>query len=261
MAAASSPGAAEWAQELDLTVVRGIADEVRELPFGFALATPSLPAVYSVNGLWVLGHHPGLTATDLVAQADALAGEHEHRRIEVREETTGRRLESTFLAEGWQIEREVLMLLEGAPDGEADTSAVREVEPAAIEEAQRAMWRAGGASSPGEEEIEQLLERDRRIGTVVRARAFAVVEGGETIAFARLLSDAGVAHVEDVATLPAADGQGHARALVTHATAVARDEGHEVVAIFAADEDGSPKDLYAQLGFAPATRTFAFTRR
>jgi ribosomal protein S18 acetylase RimI-like enzyme len=259
--AASSADAVERAQALDRTVVRGVADEVRELPFGFALLTPSLPAVHAVNGLWVLGHHPGLTATDLVAQADALAGEHDHRRIDAQEETTGRRLESTFRAEGWQVEREALMLLEAEPDRPADTSAVREVEPTAIEDAQRAAWRADGGWTPGDEEVEQLLERDRRIGAVVRARAFAVVEDGATVAFARLIADAGVALVEDVATLPAARGRGHARALVTHAAAVARDEGHDVVCIVAADEEGPARELYAKLGFVPAARSFAFTRR
>jgi GNAT superfamily N-acetyltransferase len=253
--------ALERAQAFQHGVARGVADEVRELPFGFALRTPSLPAVHGANGLWVVGLHPGLTATDLAAQADAAAGDDQpYRHVEVREEATARRLESSFRAEGWRTRHELLMLLAGEPDRVADTGAVREVPLEAIEPVERAVWRDDTAWGPGEDEVRDLVERDRRIGGVVRERCFAIVEGDDPVAFTKLLSDGAVAQVEDVGTAPHARGRGHARALVTHALAVARAEAHEVVFIAADDEDW-PKELYARLGFAPAARTSAFTRR
>ncbi len=51
-------------------------------------------------------------------------------------------------------------------------------------------------------------------------------------------------------TLPEARGHGLARALITRAVQLAREEDHELIFIVA-DEDGWPRHLYQRLGFEP----------
>jgi ribosomal protein S18 acetylase RimI-like enzyme len=65
------------------------------------------------------------------------------------------------------------------------------------------------------------------------------------------------AQVEDVATMPAYRGRGHARAVVQHAVEEAWAGGHEFVFLVADGEDW-PKELYTKLGFEEVGSRFAF---
>ena len=55
------------------------------------------------------------------AQCVALADEHQaglpYRHIVVEHEPSGQALEASFRAEGWKVDREVLMALQRPPDG------------------------------------------------------------------------------------------------------------------------------------------------
>jgi predicted GNAT family acetyltransferase len=81
-------------------------------------------------------------------------------------------------------------------------------------------------------------------------------EHGGLVAITMLYSDGTVAQVEDVYTVPEERGRGYARALVTRAAEIAREQGHEFVFIIA-DEDDWPKQLYRKVGFEPIGLSWA----
>jgi GNAT superfamily N-acetyltransferase len=87
-------------------------------------------------------------------------------------------------------------------------------------------------------------------------------QAGTAAALTKLRADeaSGTGWVEDVYTLPAARGRGIARALVTHATNVAREKVLEFTFIVADDNDW-PKQLYAKLGFRPVGHLWSFHQR
>ncbi len=65
------------------------------------------------------------------------------------------------------------------------------------------------------------------------------------------------AQLEDVYTAPEERGRGHARALVTHAVAEARQKDPDLIFIVADDNDW-PKHLYGRIGFEPIGWTWSF---
>jgi ribosomal protein S18 acetylase RimI-like enzyme len=73
----------------------------------------------------------------------------------------------------------------------------------------------------------------------------------------KLRTEGNVAQIEDVYTVPEARGRGHARALVTHAVAVAKADAPELIFIMA-DDDDWPKELYARIGFERTGRLLQF---
>jgi predicted GNAT family acetyltransferase len=92
------------------------------------------------------------------------------------------------------------------------------------------------------------------------SRIFGIVEDGEVVSSAQLYSDGSTAQVEEVATMPAYRGRGHAKALVTRAVGEAVADNHEFI-FLVADGDDWPKKLYTRLGFEEVGSRFAFLRR
>jgi GNAT superfamily N-acetyltransferase len=235
-------------------LLQAVADEVEELPFGLALRTPSLPAVHNLNRLQVVGPHPGLTVTDLVAQLDAHVGA-AFADVLVEDDATAARLEPAFRADGFETGRELVMILTGGAD-RPPGDRVQEVGPDVLDDAR--FWTPSGLP---EAHVEQLLERDRRMAAATGERGFAVLgDDGRAVAKARLRVLDGVAQVEDVIVLPEHRGQGHGRAVAAAATEAARAGGHETVFLFAAGDDW-PRELYAKLGFEPAGAMLEALRR
>ena len=73
---------------------------------------------------------------------------------------------------------------------------------------------------------------------------------GDARATCVVYAEDGVASVDNVFTAPDARGRGYARALVTHGIDVARGLDPELIFIIA-DDDDTPKELYAKLGSRP----------
>jgi len=239
MAASSADEAGAFGRRL----LSAAADEVDELPFGLALRSPSLARVHSVNRLQVVGAHPGLTVTDLAAQLDARVGA-SFRDVLVEDDQTAARLEPAFRADGYEVGRELVMVLARDADRPPDPGAAAEVDPAQLRDER--FW-AGEVAD--RETVGQLLERDRRMGEAVDERGFAVLgDDGRPVAGAKLRIHDGVAQVEDVVVVAEHRGHGHGRAVAAAATQAARDGGHRLVFLFA-DGDGWPRDLYEKLGF------------
>jgi GNAT superfamily N-acetyltransferase len=234
-----------------------IAAEFQSIDSGFVVRTPSLPEVWGLN-------HLLLTRPVSTDQALALADQHlaglPYRQLHVEDEQSGRELEPSLRAAGWRIEREVLMGLERRPDRQVDAGLVIEAGEREMLELMR-RWYLEGPPETIPEALPQLVEYARRESRARGDRNFGVLgERGGLVAMTKLRSDGATAQVEDVYTVPEQRRRGHARALVTHAVAQARDRDHDLIFIVADDNDW-PKQLYGQIGFEPLGWTWSFHHR
>lgn len=231
--------------------VAASADEVELHPWGTLLRTPSLDAVWALNGVIVHRPQPDLTLDDVEALFAARFGGR-FASATLHAPSAAERIEREARERGWRVERELVMELRREPDRIADTSGVREGTEAEVR-ALNDRWFADDFSSQGAEALRQLSEFGAREWHARPTRAFVAGDGK---AMCKLWSDGTTAQVEDVYTAAEARGQGHARALVTHAIVEARRGGHDLVFIVA-DADDTPQGLYRRLGFdplAPITR-------
>jgi GNAT superfamily N-acetyltransferase len=262
---ASTPGAfaapARDAASLErvLTFVRMMlartADELRTIDAGWVARTPSLSLVWGVNA--VIVSQP-LSFEALVALADEHLADLDYRQLAVEHQQAGPALEDAFRAAGWKVDREVMMVLSTRPDREADTNVVIDADEAAVVELMQ-RWHAEGRHVTAEE-LAQLVDYSRREASACRDRLLGVRGGdGRLAAITKLRSDGRTAQVEDVYTAPEARGRGYARALVSHAVALACQADHDLVFITADDYDW-PQLLYGRIGFRPIGRRWLFHR-
>jgi ribosomal protein S18 acetylase RimI-like enzyme len=223
------------------------ADEVRDWPHGHVYSTPSLELVYSVNGVEVAGGQP--PAGEILAEMPPGLP---RPSVMVRERERYTRLTSAF--DGWQVETELVMVLERVPDA-PPPGAVREGTTAEVKALHDRWIDEDYREDEGPDAVGQLVEFGERQRRARPTRAF-VSPGADAMTL--LWSEGDVAQVEDVYTAPEARNRGHARALVSHAMRLAVEEGHRTV-FLVADDDDTPKELYERLGFAPRSRARRFT--
>ena len=224
-------------------------DEAEPWEHGHLIRTPALDQVWSLNGVIVERPAPGLTLTDLEALLDEQFARGRFASVVLEHEATAERIEPDARSAGWRVEHELFMALRRDPDRPTDTSGVRE----ATEEEVRALlsrWFAEDHAKDGPEALRQLDEYGRREWHARPTRAFV---SGDGQAMCKLWAEGGIVQVEDVYTAPEARGRGHARTLLSHALTIARGEGPELVFIVA-DDDDTPKELYARMGFEPIAR-------
>jgi GNAT superfamily N-acetyltransferase len=224
------------------------AERIVPFRFGHAYFNDTYPRVWDVNLLLVETRNdvdPG----ELAAEAELLhtdAG-HAHRRAEVLDDGVGAALERFFRRIGWQVDRGVVMAYRGEGERSADTATVEEVSrdellPFREEIARAEPW------ATDEEIVREVVAAGALWEQAGHARYFAVRLDGAPVAAAELYSDGRIAQVEDVATLPAHQGRGHASAVVLRAVEEALATGHDLV-FLTADAGDWPRDLYARLGF------------
>ena len=237
--------------------VQLVAERVSEVPEGWLIRTPSLPLVWSLNQLRVIGP---IEADDAVALAETHLGELPYRQLMIEHEASGRRLERALGRQGWRVDREVTMRLARGPDREVDLSAVVDPSPQAVLELMTRWMREGSAHRPSAQEERELARSWQLEWRARNVRLFGIVgRSGELAAITLLYSDGVIAQVEDVYTVPEERGHGFARALVTQAIKLAAEGGHELTFIVA-DDRGWPKELYGRLGFEPVGRIWSFHR-
>jgi GNAT superfamily N-acetyltransferase len=233
----------------------GTADMVKPIEAGMVLSTPSLPLVWSVNQLRVTEPLPFDSVVELAEEELAEIG---YLHIVVEHPLAGPDLEAAFATAGWKIERDLIMVLAGAPDRAADADVVVDADEDEVNEVMTRWHGEGGETSA--EELAQLVAYSRREAGVHDDRLLGIRSSeGHLTAITKLRGDRRTAQIEDVYTVPEARGRGHARALVTRAIELAREDGHELIFITADDRDW-PKLLYERLGFRPLGHMWQFHR-
>jgi GNAT superfamily N-acetyltransferase len=222
-----------------------ICDRVEPWAHGTHVRATRYPTYYDFNCLRLERGEP--SAGELLAAADELLGDLDHRKVEVEDQGFGERLRPDFKAAGWRTERLVWMVLEGEPsaaEGEFEEVDYRDIRELRQEWTNDFSPEEMAAFAPVEEEVAD------RLG----CRTFIARVDGRPTAF--VLWSAAAREVRLVYTSPAARGRGLARMLVG---AAARACGSPVVIV--ADDEDSPKELYEKIGFRPAWTMWEMVRR
>ncbi len=94
-----------------------VADEVVEIPEGYVARSAALPAVWALNRVVVNRPVEYAEALELVERHQA---ELPYRHLVVEHEPSGEVLERRLRSEGWQLERNVGMVLRRDPDRALD---------------------------------------------------------------------------------------------------------------------------------------------
>ena len=231
------------------------AERVVETRFGPALFNDTHSTIWNLNV--VRAERPGeASAEDIAEEVERVQAGLGHRRVILPPRATV--LESGFRELRWQPDHFLFMVYRG--DGEpADTAGVEEVDPERLRPLRAEIIREWQRDAD-EKTVSELIAADMLMWKAANSRIFGIVEDGEVVSSAQLYSDGSTAQVEEVATLPAYRGRGHAKALVTRAVEEAIADNHEFI-FLVADGDDWPKKLYTRLGFEEVGSRFAFLRR
>jgi GNAT superfamily N-acetyltransferase len=244
--------------------IEGVCDVRWPWAHGTVLRATPYPTYYGYNVVRV-EDDPGITVDQLTAFADeALAGL-AHRRIDFDFAEAAEPLRAEFTARGWRSTRLVWMHHDGAvPPAAGPVPTIEDVPYDAVSDLHRA-WHEEDFAGLESDYHAAMRAIDLRRGV----RVFAVLDGGQPIAFTQL--DRGPRGAEVARVYVARDrrGRGLGTAL-TRATILAAggggEGGHggddadtrEDLWICADDED-RPKELYARLGFRAVGCSMEFT--
>jgi GNAT superfamily N-acetyltransferase len=233
----------------------GVCDEVARTAHGTALLTPSLPLVWQVNAIRV--EDSASEPDDLAAEADQVQAGFGHRKLIVHDEELGARLAPELKRAGWNAFRVLIMLRRRPPDRPPEPGAAGEV-PREVGAGALAAFRREQPFGWQDEAVRQLAEMDARYDRVLAARDFASPLEDPACACRLYLHD-GLAQVDEVGTVQARRGRGHARAAVAAAADTAASEGCEHV-FMVTDAADWPQELYRSLGFDEIGATYEFLK-
>lgn len=240
--------------------VRGFSERrarrVEAFQHGLALFDDELPGAWGLNVLW-LPSGACASAGEVALEADRLQGGANlaHRKV-IIPRFDGLRLAAEFEALGWQHEPLLVMprLGEGRPVD--DTGVVElgahQVEPFWVEGIRKAPW-------ADDEVVRQLVAAQHLRRRAAEVRYFAVLADGVVASTCELFCHERMAQVESVLTAERHRGKGYASAVVSRASAAARESGSELVFLLA-DAGDWPQQLYRKLGFEEAGTISEFTR-
>ena len=220
-----------------------VCDVFEPWAHGTIVSTTRWPTYFDFNSIRV-EEDPGMTAEALVAFADEVQANHEHRRFDWEDIHSANRVRGAFDERGWETYPEVWMLHRGPPPPRSEVP-VEEVPQEAVDDL-RTAWH--------EEDFPSLdmgdhLAEQREVSRLLGARVLAVLESGQAVAFAQLERIGGSAEVAQVYVRPDRRGRG----LGTAVTCAAIEAGSDAADLWiVADDEGRPKQLYARLGFRPA---------
>jgi GNAT superfamily N-acetyltransferase len=241
----------EYLDRLD----EGVVDEVRPARHGVALLTPSLPLVWQLNALRVEDPTAGPAA--LVEEADRALGELGHRKLVIHDAELGRRLTRPLTATGWNVLRLLVMVRDRAPERAVAQNAGAEVDRetgaaglAAFRREQPFGWQ--------EEAVDQLAAMDDRYDRAAAARDFGAPVS-EPACVCRLYRADGLGQIDEVGTVEARRGEGHASAAVLAAADTASAEGCDPVFLLT-DASDWPHRWYRTLGFSEIGSVYEFLK-
>jgi ribosomal protein S18 acetylase RimI-like enzyme len=233
----------------------GASTSVRPFAAGFAYFNDELPHVYDRNFLLVTrptDHATVARAADDLQGGAGLA----HRKAVFENDEAGEKIAPALGRDGWEHRRLAILVFRGRPDEDAADEA-SEVDRRALVPALEQLIRSepwGGDP----EVVRQLSAADLAIARAVEQRCFARLVDGKVVASCRLYSDAAIAQIEDVATLPEHRQHGYARAAVSRATREAVG-AHDLVFLTAVDGRWV-KRWYERLGFEQVGLRYEATR-
>jgi ribosomal protein S18 acetylase RimI-like enzyme len=233
----------------------GVCDEVVKTAHGTAMLTPSLPLVWQVNAIRV--EDPQVRVAQLTAEADEMQAAFGHRKLVMHDERLGMRLAPELAKAGWNVFRVLIMLRRRPADREQEPGTGAEV-PRDVGAAALAAFRREQPFGWQDEAVRQLAEMDERYTSVLAARDFASPPDDPACA-CRLYTHDGLGQVDEVGTLEARRGRGHARAAVAAAADAASADGCERV-FMVTDAADWPKHLYHRLGFDEIGATYEFLK-
>jgi GNAT superfamily N-acetyltransferase len=221
-----------------------------------------LERCYERNQAWAIGDADGLDAAALHRDIDRLfstAGLG-HRRVLV-EPPGCERLAAGLVERGYDRATHVYLVHDGTlpPAPRAD---VREVGADAIAAANERYLRTDPDTAYGRDVIvrTQIVEHHRTYGRAGSSeRGFAVLDGDDVVAWAKLWVRGSEAQVEDVVCLAEHRGRGYGRDVVAAATRAALAGDPELLFIVA-DAADWPQRLYAKLGYADVGHVTVHTR-
>ena len=227
----------------------------RSEPFAHGLAafTPEHPTKWDLN-LLVVDDAAGVTAEELIAEAERLQAPAglRHRKVDVLH--GGDELADGFAAAGWTADEVVVMALRGNDVRGAAEAEVRETGYEGVRGLMEAWYRETMSAS----EARDLADADADTAQAISARFFLTERDGEPAACCHLLGAGGVGQVEGVYTAAAHRGHALASAVVRTAIAAAHERGDDLVMIIA-EADDWPQKLYERLGFETVDRSRSFT--
>ena len=230
-------------------------ERVVETRFGPALFNDTYSTIWFLNVL--RAERPrDATAEEISAESDRVQTGLGHRRVILPPGATD--LEDGFRRLGWKPDHFLFMVYRGGGEP-ADSAGVKEVDPRRLRRLREEIIREWQPDAD-EKTVSEIVAAGALQLAAATPRVFGVVEDGEVVSSAQLYSDGSAAQVEDVATLPAYRGRGHAKALVTRAVKEAVADNHEFI-FLVADGDDWPKKLYNRLGFEEVGSRFAFLKR
>jgi GNAT superfamily N-acetyltransferase len=221
-----------------------VCDEVLPTAHGTAMLTPSLPLVWQLNAIHV--DDPSAEPDALMREADEIQRRLTHRKLVVHDPELGERLAPALARQGWNVFRLLVMVQRRAPERRLPEDAAAELERsvgaaalAAFRREQPFGWQTAA--------VRQLAGMDERYGRVLEARDFGSPPDDPACA-CRLYMDAQLAQVDEVGTVEARRGRGHASAAVLAASGHAHAAGRSPVFLLT-DASDWPQQLYRRLGF------------
>ncbi len=243
-------------------IVRADMFGSRHVPFelGTAVFEPRLPLRHDSNYLFIGPLPPNVGAREIAAHAEALQGAAglSHRSLLFRRSSDGDRLAPELHALGWTKFEGVVMRLKQPVELEAPASSCFGAEAVDFEQL-RAVREQQILTYPwATAEVARQLAGARQFSPVP-VRHFTVRQAGIPVAWVDLILEGDTAQVEELATVAAARGRGHARTLMRHAIAQARASGAEFV-FLCADAVDWPRHFYSRLGFESIGRYVKCTR-
>jgi GNAT superfamily N-acetyltransferase len=232
-----------------------VCDRVAPTTHGAAMLTPSLPLVWQLNAIHV--DDPDARPEALAREAEQVQHAFAHRKLVVHDEALGARLAPRLEAMGWNVFRLLVMVQRRPPAREMPAGAGGEI-ARAKGAAALAAFRREQPFGWQEEAVRQLEAMDERYGRALEAHDFASPPDDPACA-CRLYSDGELAQVDEVGTVEARRGRGHATAAVLAATGYARAAGRSPIFLLT-DANDWPQLLYAKLGFDAIGAVHEFLR-
>ena len=240
-------------------LARREATDLVDVTGGVAVLNRSYPISHAHNRLLVTA----TTAVDVsVAEAERVLGgaELSHRRIDWVDGDPPAGADRLMSA-GWTFERSVHMCLARSEEQSSVDSNALTVPFERLRDTVLQVW-LGELPDLSMAEAAQLADRQLATAAACESSWHAVSVDGAPVSWCNLrilnLDGTRVAQIEDVITLPAQRGHGHAKTVVRHAVATACAQGCDVVWL-EADADDWPQHLYRKLGFDDVGRASSAT--